>query len=265
MNPFFSIITVTLNPGAALAATVSSVLEQDFENWELIIKDAGSTDGSLKLLPVDSRIRIISKKDGGIYDAMNQGLEESSGTVVNFLNAGDQFYDQAVLSSICDKYAAKSANFIYGYMFNQSLSSEVRYPETLSNFFLFRNTICHQAQFITRELLIELNGYDTDYRLRADYDLYLRAQKMTNFESLRIPILVVAYDGSGVSASSDSADILTQERKIILKKHFSWFQRVLYQSLHELTLVRLRRFLEESKYQHMFRFILNRINHFGAK
>ncbi len=67
-NPFFSIITPCYQPGNRLAATVQSVLSQSFGDFEMIIKDAGSTDGSLEIIPADPRIRVIQCKDSGIYD-----------------------------------------------------------------------------------------------------------------------------------------------------------------------------------------------------
>jgi glycosyltransferase involved in cell wall biosynthesis len=262
MAPYFSIITVSLNSGPALLATAESVMAQDFESWELIIKDGGSHDGSLELVPSDPRIRIVVSEDDGIYDAMNQGLALSSGCFLNFLNAGDEFYDSMVLSSVYKVHQESSANFIYGFMFNLYRNIEVRYPSLLSGFFLFRNTICHQAQFIDRSMLVELRGYDVGFSLRADYDFYLRARNLDNFISKRLSRLVVKYDGNGVSASSGGADLLDFERQVIIKRHFSCARRVCYSLLHELSMVRLRKAMNTGSGKLLFRSIHERIHHF---
>ena len=72
----FSIITVCLNAGQGLLDTVERTLGQTYGHFEIIVKDGGSKDGSIEKLPSDPRIRVVTRKDTGIYDAMNQGIEE---------------------------------------------------------------------------------------------------------------------------------------------------------------------------------------------
>ena len=110
-HTFFSIVIVSLNPGQKLAKTLGSVLSQEYGNFEVILKDGGSTDGSLKeeadgSLSVawpgqsvsDSRVHIFRSPDKGIYDGMNQALVHINGDYVLFLNCGDSLYDSRVLS-----------------------------------------------------------------------------------------------------------------------------------------------------------------------
>ena len=78
-NIRFSVITVCYNPGQALLDTVEKILEQTCTDFEIIVKDGLSTDGSVEKLPADPRIKVIRSKDAGIYDAMNQAVEASSG------------------------------------------------------------------------------------------------------------------------------------------------------------------------------------------
>lgn len=95
---FFSIVVVSLNPGEKLVPTLKSVLDQDYGNFEIIIKDGGSTDGSvekLEELPADSRIRFFREPDKGIYDGMNQALAHARGRFLLFLNCGDGFTAEA--------------------------------------------------------------------------------------------------------------------------------------------------------------------------
>ena len=88
----FSIITVCLNAGNDLSDTVDSILNQTYNDYELIIKDGMSTDGSIEKLPQNSHIKLIQCKDSGIYDAMNQGIMEAQGDYCIFINAGDTIY-----------------------------------------------------------------------------------------------------------------------------------------------------------------------------
>ena len=99
----FSIIVVCLNEGEKLHKTVQSILDQTEEDYEIIIKDGGSADGSVeKLLTAASngRIKIYREKDSGIYDAMNQAVKHASGEYIFFLNCGDYFYQEDVLFRI---------------------------------------------------------------------------------------------------------------------------------------------------------------------
>lgn len=96
----FSIVVVCLNPGEKLLKTVQSVLNQKYGNYEIVVKDGGSTDGSLEQLPADSRIRVYTRPDSGIYDAMNQAMSYVTGQFVQFLNCGDLLHDDMVLERL---------------------------------------------------------------------------------------------------------------------------------------------------------------------
>lgn len=105
MEPFFSIIVVCLNPGEKLSETLASVQNQTFQDYEVIVKDGLSTDGSAervqKMFPREN-FHLISQKDQGIYDAMNQAAVLAKGRYVYFLNCGDRFYSEKVLARMAD-------------------------------------------------------------------------------------------------------------------------------------------------------------------
>ncbi|MDE7238900.1 MAG: glycosyltransferase, partial [Lachnospiraceae bacterium] len=100
MEPFFSIIIVCFQAGEELDRTVESVRMQTDGDFEILVKDGGSTDGSIGHLPEDSRIRLFQEKDSGIYDAMNQAAGRVRGRYVLFLNCGDYLYDKEVLAGV---------------------------------------------------------------------------------------------------------------------------------------------------------------------
>ena len=105
-DPMYSIIVVCLNAGQRLCDTVGSVLGQRYANFEVVVKDGGSSDGSVEMLAEtwqDARLRVYAEKDSGIYDAMNQAVKLAGGAYFLFLNAGDSFYDENVLDRITDE------------------------------------------------------------------------------------------------------------------------------------------------------------------
>lgn len=121
---FFSLITVCLNPGDKLRKTLESALKQTCGDFELIVKDGGSSDGSLEKnreLLKDPRIRVITEKDTGIYDAMNQAVSHAEGQYIFFLNCGDTLYDETVLEKV--KKAAEEG------LATEGLTSERFLPE----------------------------------------------------------------------------------------------------------------------------------------
>ena len=108
----FSVITVCLNPGEKLDATLASVLEQTFEDAEVVLKDGGSKDGSVERWkrenashPGFGRVRVLEEKDKGIYDAMNQAAAHALGEFLIFLNCGDVFPDKRVLERTAEVLA----------------------------------------------------------------------------------------------------------------------------------------------------------------
>ena len=101
----YSIIVVCLNSGPRLRDTIESILNQTYKNFEVIVKDGGSSDGSVEALLKecdDERIHVYTQKDTGIYDAMNQAVRLAQGEYYLFLNTGDSFYDDTVLRKITD-------------------------------------------------------------------------------------------------------------------------------------------------------------------
>ena len=105
---FFSIIVVALNPGERLERTLRSILEQTFTDYEVIIKDGGSKDGSADFIKEEGilekypQIRMITQPDKSIYDGMNQAVSYAEGKYVQFLNCGDLFYDKEVLKKTAE-------------------------------------------------------------------------------------------------------------------------------------------------------------------
>ena len=94
----FSIIVVCLNPGTKLNQTLDSILAQTCPDFEVIVKDGGSRDGSIESMRTDGRIHLYQEPDHSIYEAMNQAVSHVTGDYILFLNCGDLFYDKEVLA-----------------------------------------------------------------------------------------------------------------------------------------------------------------------
>ena len=104
-SPLISVVTVSYNAVDTIERTILSVLNQTYSDIEYIIIDGGSTDGTVDLIKkyADKITYWVSEPDQGIYDAMNKGIDVATGEWINFMNSGDSFYRQDVLSSLFDK------------------------------------------------------------------------------------------------------------------------------------------------------------------
>jgi GT2 family glycosyltransferase len=236
-EPLFSIVTVTLDAGALLATTASSVDRQTCRDLEHVVKDGGSTDGSLEALPPSPLRRIERRRDAGIYDAMNQALDGCRGRYVLFLNAGDTLAAPDVLASVARALCCD--DILYCDIANAEFGLEVRSPPRLTRFFLFRNTVCHQACFVRRDLLRRLGGFDASLRIAADHDFLARAVLRSGARARHIPLTAVRYLGDGVS--SRRRDLARKEFALIRRRNYGPVERALLGSVWALTLPALRR------------------------
>ena len=138
----FSIIVVCLNAGEKLHKTIDSILQQTEQDYEIVVKDGGSSDNSLQQLPADERIHIYEEKDTGIYDAMNQAIRHAVGKYVFFLNCGDYFYDASVLGQVKAQIqeAGKSEKAIfYGNICENLTGAMVASNPVIDDFACYRN------------------------------------------------------------------------------------------------------------------------------
>jgi putative colanic acid biosynthesis glycosyltransferase len=173
-SPLFSIITVTFNDHDGLSQTHESIKLQIFKDYEWVIIDGASTDGTTSYLKslVSSQIKWISEKDFGIYDAMNKGIMESSGKYIVFMNAGDVFSDANVLRIVSTVILSttRTIDVIFG-------GATLKFPNGVTSFRAARNLglyirnglpAIHQATYYRRERLLSCT-YDLKYRICGDY------------------------------------------------------------------------------------------------
>ncbi|PJZ45488.1 hypothetical protein CH361_10705 [Leptospira brenneri] len=199
-SPRISIITIVLNNRVFLEHTVRSVNAQIFDNYEYIIIDGGSTDGTIEFLK-NSKVGIdrwVSESDKGIYDAMNKGAKLAKGEWLIFLNAGDRFASPEVLSNIFKSDHLDAHDFIFGNWFTCNLLKSPNYLiPGKANY--ERGFILHQS-VIYRKKLHETYGYYlvTPKLIISDYIFFLSIPKNRTFH-FDGPISI--NDNTGISTA----------------------------------------------------------------
>jgi glycosyltransferase involved in cell wall biosynthesis len=215
-NPLVSVVTVVLNSRDFLVRTIESVSAQDYNNIECIVVDGGSSDGTEECLNSYSDVvtSFISEPDGGIYDAMNKGLGLCSkdSVFVVFMNAGDVFCDEFVVSEAMRSIDSVSCH-LYGDVVRNN--QRIRAINRVNLYTLSTNMICHQSILFLTASLRKI-PYDIKYKLCADYklliELILRGEC---FRYMDMPFAV--FEGSGIS--NQQRGLLHFEKKQIRRQY----------------------------------------------
>lgn len=248
---FFSIIIVSLNAGEKLNKTLESIHKQTFLDYEIVLKDGGSTDGSIKKLSEREydqiKIRLIEKKDQGIYDGMNQALKEAKGKYILFMNCGDYFYAETILEKIYQVILENPNHGIYyGDTFCRKKNQVVVAPNKITGFTCYRNIPCHQSCFYENSLL-QQKPFQVEYQIRADYDQFLWCFYVGEAKPLHSGLIIASYEGGGYSEEKENKKRDRTEHGKIVKKYMASPELFLYRFIMAITLVPLRRALAESK------------------
>ncbi len=238
----YSVIVVCLNAGQRLCDTVKSILGQTYRNFEVVIKDGGSTDGSVEALASayqDSRLHVHRQKDNGIYDAMNQAVKLAAGTYFLFLNAGDSFYDEHVLERITDEIKHKKADIIYGNPYHKALDTIIYAAPEINDFTCYRNVPCHQTCFYHRTLF-DKRGYLPKYTVRADYEHFLWCYYKRKAAICYVPEVIASYEGGGYSETKENRKRSARQHREIVVHYMGKKKADFYRLVMLLTLAPLR-------------------------
>ena len=212
----FSVITINYNNKEGLEHTIESVLSQTNKDYEYIIIDGGSTDGSMDVIKTyqDHITYWLSEKDQGVYHAMNKGVAHAHGDYLIFMNSGDRFYSPDVLSSLYEY----QEDIICGKVLKgDSSRPSGHHKQIISLVDLMRASLPHQAMFIKRELLLK-HPYDEKYKILSDWKFSIETIIFDNCSFRNIDIIVANYDTTGISTNSNG--LLPKERELILKELF---------------------------------------------
>lgn len=210
-----SIITVCYNAFNTLENTILSVINQDYGNIEYIIIDGGSTDGTVNIIKkYESQITYwISEPDKGIYDAMNKGIKIASGNWINFMNAGDTFIDNNILSRIGFDKLNENISYIYGDNLDLHQNGNLTYYKAKYHTNVNKGIFCcHQSSFVSTKNK-ELLFFDTRYKISADYNQQLSLYKIYGEKAFY-------YFPSPISIYEIDNGISSKARRLLLKEKF---------------------------------------------
>lgn len=247
----FSIIVVCYNAGEKLQKTISSIRSQTEKDYEIIVEDGLSTDGSVEAIVPGDDLKVFRERDEGIYDAMNRAAARASGAYLFFLNCGDYFENETVLARVRhfignDSYGqhktGESPRIFYGNIRERATGAAVMSNPVIDDFACYRNVPCHQACFYDRRLL-EKRRFHTCYRVRADYEHFLWCYYRARAGMVYMPVTVVAYEGGGFSETKESKKRSAVEHRHIVQKYMTKKQILRYRLLLLLTLAPLRTYL----------------------
>jgi glycosyltransferase len=204
-----SIITATYNCEDVVECAIRSVDEQTYDKVEHIVVDGGSSDETIKRIKKFNISKFVSEPDKGIYDALNKGLKISSGDIVGFLHADDEFASRNVLCEVASVFKSDSSiTAVYGdlvYVFRKDSSRVVRYwkskpfhEQLLSNGWMPP----HPTLYVKKEFYQKIGGFSLKYKIAADYFCVLSLFSLSGFKSFYLPEVLVKMKLGGVSNRS---------------------------------------------------------------
>lgn len=194
-----TVITVNFNNEEGLERTIKSVINQTYKDFEYIIVDGASTDGSVDVIKKygDCIDKWVSEPDTGIYDAMNKAVRMASCEYCLFMNSGDEIFSPETLGLVCRQ--GLSEDYIQGIIYDCQTKRYVYPPQDIkASFYLFGNNNYHQASFISRKLLLE-NCYDETLKIASDLKFNFQCIIMKNCSYNVLNVLIARYESDGRS------------------------------------------------------------------
>ncbi|WP_374441829.1 glycosyltransferase family 2 protein [Epilithonimonas sp.] len=221
-RPLISIITVAYNNKSGLEETIKSVISQTWKDFEFVIIDGGSNDGSKELLEsYSSEINFwISEPDKGIYNAMNKGIANSNGKYLIFMNSGDRFSSPGILESITPHF--NNEDIVYGnayYELENRKKYEYRIPSRITIGSLLKEPICHQSAFFKKELFEKYGLYDEKNRIASDWTFMMDLFIHHNISQKYINAFISIFEKTGIS--NTNTDLSFSEQKRYLAENVS--------------------------------------------
>ena len=228
----YSIITVNYNNKEGLRKTIESVIHQTYCDFEYIVIDGGSTDGSADVLrEYDKEITYwVSEPDKGIYNAMNKGIRKATGEYLNFMNSGDCFYDYEVLKSVTKHQLSQDIivgrDFHYNAKTGQGFATIL--PQRISMLTFYVQTLPHQSTFF-RKKLFDNYLYDESYKIVSDLKFYIQKLCVEDCSVLLIDDIICRREPDGVSKKYNGRRIA--EHKAVIQQYLPAGAIKDYQSL----------------------------------
>ena len=214
-----SIITIAYNNLEGLKDTYESIRRQTFGDYEWLVVDGGSTDGTKQFLEEhDSELAYwCSEPDKGVYNAQNKGTQHAKGEYCIYMNSGDTFYAADVLEKVFEKDI--DADIIYGnwmLVFENGKTRLGTAPEVADIAYFFDDNMCHQSMLIKRNAVLE-RPYDESFRIYADWDEWL-SFVMARKTFQKIDMTICNFMVGGISTGDNASETLKLERKAEIKR-----------------------------------------------
>ena len=222
----FSVITVVLNDIKNIEKTILSLKNQTYKNYEHIIIDGKSSDGTVELIKKYSKtVNLYVKKDKSLYQAINRGIKKSKGEIIFLIHSGDIFGDKNILKKV-NRIFKKKLDILSGNIqFYKEEEQKIVRDWTIKlnkfnniNFF----KVPHTSLFIKKNLLNKIKNYSTNYKISSDLDFLIKLSKLrSNFYYLNQNIIYMKT--GGLSTSVNKIILRYKEDIKILYKHFGLF------------------------------------------
>ena len=212
----FSILTPTLNSAESLERTINSVLQQNYDNWEHIIIDGGSTDGTIEIIKKYPHLKWISEPDRGIYDAMNKGITLANGDWIYFLGS-DDLLKPGILKKIG---ASENSNVdvIYGNVWSTRFGGKYDGPFDFRKIYV--KNICHQAIFLNKRVFKIIGAFNLKYKSHADYDHNIKWFLNKKIKHKYIDLVIAEYADGGFSSLNPDMVFAKEKRFKFIK--YGW-------------------------------------------
>lgn len=225
-----SIITVVYNRKKTIARAIESVLKQTYQEIEYIIIDGCSTDGTVEILQTynDGRIsKLISEPDGGIYSALNKGLQLATGDVVGFIHSDDFLAHENVVAQLASVFEKdETCDMVYGdlsFFDSENIDKVTRnYRSKFFKTWMMRFALqpAHPTVYARKRVYETVGGFNENYRISADFDWLLRFFWFTKYNFQYLPITMVNMQQGGASTGGLKSMIKHNKEDLeILKSH----------------------------------------------
>lgn len=234
-----SIITINFNNVEGLEKTINSIVDQNWKEFEYILIDGGSTDGSKELIEkFSTEVDFwVSEADDGIYHAMNKGVQKAEGEYLLFLNSGDILLNNNVLAIVKNElkdFDHVCFNSRYGNSVNSS-EEKIYNTNILDHLFFFKSTLIHPSTFSRKKVFIDVGGFDQRLKICSDWKFFYTSILKQGCSYKFVNRTTSFYNTDGISSSFVSGEIIRQEKKMVIDEEFPF----LYDNLKELNAFKL--------------------------
>ncbi|OYU85256.1 MAG: glycosyl transferase [Flavobacterium sp. BFFFF2] len=238
-----SIITVCYNNREGLEKTFKSVLGQSYRDFDFLVIDGNSQDGSKEVMEQyrDKIDFALSEKDTGVFNAMNKGIKAATGDFVLFMNSGDIFADEHVLANVVDDLT-NEFDIYYGNNYKVKSNGSKRlktYPPALTFSFFYTTCINHQSTFIRRQLFHDYFMYNEQWKIVSDWEFFVYTICAKNVPYKYLNKTIAEYDFNGMSSDPKNQALIRKERLEVIHTHFPAFEKD-YQEVARLNAKRTR-------------------------